>query len=1181
MKYFFLLSLLIILKCENLSFYFYLDDSIRYIIIDETIIYFANDVFYEDKFHYITSEHQIDPQINKKITIILYNKDGPWGINGFIKIGEFRYFTNNTRFYCLNCLNYTTNFPRIDTNGIEYNGYDGYTETREYFEFIFNIPKILKENADDYGILYYTKNNTFRIYRNSKIEINSLDYFSNIIFSDTINKPYYQDNYLFIYLEYNFKGRFKIKNGEEVTNYYYSNTNFVYTFDNNVDETFTSQIRFYSWDNIKNIPTSTIGFWTFHFCEENCQECNIISNLISCSYCKNGYAFVNNNKQKCVDESTLVQKYYKMDSQNYYSCYESCLTCNTNGDVNNHNCTSCPKHYITISESNFNCFDECPTEYPFKNGNECLNSCKLHNLFYQNGNCINECSLYKKIIINSKEEDECIESCDKNIIQGDPKECVVDCFSNNLNISYDGIYCIDECIGEYPYIQNGQCVNYCNNNYYHIKDVYLCIPECPNSHSFIIEDGKICVDNCNDKYQYNKDNKKYCIDNCNDKYEYIHENKKYCLDECNSDKYEYIDENKKYCLDNCYSNTFEYIHENKKYCLDDCNSDTFEYIHDNKKYCLDDCYLKNTIPDKKGKICYKNCVDNTINENNIELNDECTNKCLPLMKIVNSKCVPLYNEIDNKLYCNSYEGLTIEKILNMENILSFKDSGKTIFGDGFNIQIYESDNPINEIIDSSVLNINQCEEILRKKYNIKDDEKLIIVKIDTYEQKTKENYNVNFHFYYNGEKLNNLYCNNVNYYVNIPKNNKINFSNASNIYNKYGIDIYNINDDYFNDICKNINDGNNILLKERKKYYYQNEELCVNNCRYTKMNYENGKSNCNCNSNYNMEKNNKTIIEIFFYKRGFENLIIFKCYKELKLSNKLFYNIGFDLLLSIILIQTLFLILKLKSELIQFNTKLNNMTENNQKTLATTEFNKKTQLSSFFFKHKSKFSQNLNTLPFKLAIINDKRTFIKIFLDLITIKTPFLNIFYKHNNFQLFSLDLNIELCSFAFLYTINTLLYNDRMISHKYIIGNQIDYLFLIINSFRVYFVIFLYNIIKYSFNYTKHFDLLFSENDNSLNYLFLIKKSLKNLRLKIFIYIFVQYVCCILIWYYVTIFCFIYNNNQIDWFIQGLFTTTILFLNILIFSLIISITRKFSLIIHSIKIYNISLFLYNLKLY
>ena len=275
----------------------------------------------------------------------------------------------------------------------------------------------------------------------------------------------------------------------------------------------------------------------------------------------------------------------------------------------------------------------------------------------------------------------------------------------------------------------------------------------------------------------------------------------------------------------------------------------------------------------------------------------------------------------------------------------------------------------------------------------------------------------------------------------------------------------------------------------------------MDNCSYIKINYEKGKSNCNCNSDYK-EKNNKNIIEKFFYKRGLENLIIFKCYKELKLSNKLFHNIGFDLLFSIILIQTLFFIFKFKSDLIQLNTKIYFKLKTNQKTLATTEFTKNTQSSSFFYQHKSK--QNLISLPFKLAIIDDKRKFIKIFLDLIKIKTPFLNLFFKSNKFQLFSLDLNIELSSLAFLFVINTFLYNDRMISHKYIIGNQIDYLFLIINSFRVYFVIIIYNIIKYSFNYSKIFDLLFIENNNSLNYLFLIKKSLKNFKIKIFIYIF-----------------------------------------------------------------------------
>ena len=49
-----------------------------------------------------------------------------------------------------------------------------------------------------------------------------------------------------------------------------------------------------------------------------------------------------------------------------------------NGTLNNHNCTSCSGFFIKISKSNFNCFDECPTEYPLKRGNECLNSCKLN-----------------------------------------------------------------------------------------------------------------------------------------------------------------------------------------------------------------------------------------------------------------------------------------------------------------------------------------------------------------------------------------------------------------------------------------------------------------------------------------------------------------------------------------------------------------------------------------------------------------------------------------------------------------------------------------------------------------------------------------------------------------------------------------------------------------------------------
>ncbi len=100
-----------------------------------------------------------------------------------------------------------------------------------------------------------------------------------------------------------------------------------------------------------------------------------------------------------------------------------------------------------------------------------------------------------------------------------------------------------------------------------------------------------------------------------------------------------------------------------------------------------------------------------------------------------------------------------------------------------------------------------------------------------------------------------------------------------------------------------------------------------------------------------------------------------------------------------------------------------------------------------------------------------------------------------------------------------NTLLYNDWMIFHKYIIENKIDYLFLIINSFRVYFNFYIFNLIFSSFNYSKYFDILFSENDYPLIYQPLIKKSFKKFKFRVLIYFIIQYIFYILIWYNITL--------------------------------------------------------------
>ena len=530
-----LLFLLTISNSYKMYFYFYLDNSISSLTIDNQLIFKDNDKEFVNGFHTL-GPYDITLGPNKKIILVLYNRDnGAYGINGYIEINGYRFFTNNPLLRCTNCINLETepNCCEKESNGIVYKGYNGSSD-QKYFEFIFEIPENeleLKEKSDQYEIDYNAKDFHIIVYQGGNIEINISIYIENK--KQEINTELYTVNNA-IYIEYlsNFKGSLNYINRTQIINNdCHSETNFIYIPQDNIEECYISQINFYSYSKITNKISSSAGTGSFYVCGKNCLTCENSSHSIgiSCTDCKDGYIFVNDDHQKCVDKNTLIEKYYEKDSKNYYSCYESCLKCITKGDNNNHNCTLCNNYYIKKSDSNLNCLDNCPSEYPLKNNKECVNSCKEINLFYKDGNCINECSLYKKIIINSKEENECIDICNNYIIEGSPNECVEECPSIKPYISYDGKYCVNECNGEYPYYENNKCINYCNNDYYHIKDEYLCISECPNSHSFIIENEKICVNNCNDKYLYNKDDKKYCIDDCPiNTYEYINNDEKNC-----------------------------------------------------------------------------------------------------------------------------------------------------------------------------------------------------------------------------------------------------------------------------------------------------------------------------------------------------------------------------------------------------------------------------------------------------------------------------------------------------------------------------------------------------------------------------------------------------------------------------------------------------------------------------
>ena len=161
-------------------------------------------------------------------------------------------------------------------------------------------------------------------------------------------------------------------------------------------------------------------------CNESCLICNEESKILNkCIYCniEKGYypIFYGNIYERyheCIHNDSNIERLYLDLEDNYFKpCYESCRTCNKEGNKINHNCLTCDINYIFMPEdldSNncvlnctnpyyFNSFGQykcsdtskCPKEAKFliKEKNKCINDCQNDNIYkYEyNGNCLRDC----------------------------------------------------------------------------------------------------------------------------------------------------------------------------------------------------------------------------------------------------------------------------------------------------------------------------------------------------------------------------------------------------------------------------------------------------------------------------------------------------------------------------------------------------------------------------------------------------------------------------------------------------------------------------------------------------------------------------------------------------------------------------------------------------------------------
>ena len=120
-----------------------------------------------------------------------------------------------------------------------------------------------------------------------------------------------------------------------------------------------------------------------------------------------------------------------------------------------------------------------------------------------------------------------------------------------------------------------------------------------------------------------------------------------------------------------------------------------------------------------------------------------------------------------------------------------------------------------------------------------------------------------------------------------------------------GIDIFNISDEFFNDICipYSIN-GSDVVLKDRINDIYQNYSMCEDNCEFKGINLTTMVVSCSCNVKTSIDTEKKDLKFDFIYSDLFTetSFSVVKCYKlvfSLDNKNK---NIGFIIFTVLILV---------------------------------------------------------------------------------------------------------------------------------------------------------------------------------------------------------------------------------------------------------------------------------------
>ena len=272
----------------------------------------------------------------------------------------------------------------------------------------------------------------------------------------------------------------------------------------------------------------------------------------------------------------------------------------------------------------------------------------------------------------------------------------------------------------------------------------------------------------------------------------------------------------------------------------------------------------------------------------------------------NNEYVKIQYYIENGLM-KAETNMTKEVIVeNLNLLLEDIEIGKIykIEGDDYNIKISPVNNQSN---NETYIDFSECENILRNSSDKYKNSTFTIMRIEI-DNNNKQvlNNQVEYAVYdENKNKIDLSICKNIKIIYEIKNTSLLNTTFISQFSDK-GIDVFNISDNFFNDICYSYsNNQTDLILGDRVEDIYQNFSLCDSNCEYMKINLTTMKVYCECQvkteiSTEVSEPQFSAVVKSTFKD---SNINVIKCYKLVfNLSNKK-SNIGFFVFVFFIICQ--------------------------------------------------------------------------------------------------------------------------------------------------------------------------------------------------------------------------------------------------------------------------------------